>query len=353
MYYPVCLGLKGDAPALAKAGYFNRYFANMGKNKGCCHECLAGLDEFPFEDVGPDAAWQSTVGLAPPWKESRVSPLSQLAGYKYRPEQFYCKDPFHIFKQSLGGHFVSSCIVLLACDLQLWPGRSVAVASALDRAYLDFEYYIKFEWTGKGVNHLKAFTKEVFHFPRVDSYPAARFKGSDTMLLCRWLRHLCAHGPVDEETMCRRHVEQQDQPFEGRVFKEIMKASAGAIQFFYILHKSGIWLDAPVAQEAATSVQDFCLSYRVLANLCFERELTRFRMEPCLHHFHHFAVEIRAQLSNSISKVFSPSVHLCEADEDSVGRICRGSRCVHMASMTQRTLDRYFIKLWFEFSGKK
>lgn len=31
-----------------------------------------------------------------------------------------------------------------------------------------------------------------------------------------------------------------------------------------------------------------------------------------------------------------------------VGRICRGSRMVHAQSMTQRTLDRYLVKLWFE-----
>ena len=33
-YYPICMGMKGDGPALGKAGYFTRYFASMGKAWG-------------------------------------------------------------------------------------------------------------------------------------------------------------------------------------------------------------------------------------------------------------------------------------------------------------------------------
>ena len=352
-YYPICMGLKGDAPALAKAGYFCRYFATMGKNKGCCHECLAGLDGFEFENVSPTASWTRTIGLEVPWKPQHVSPSSRIPGDAYIPERFYKKDPFHVFKQSLGGYFISSCIVVLGCDLGLFAGhqRSTAVASILEDAYMDFEYYVKHEWRGKSINHIKAFTKEILHYPRVDSYPAARFKGSDCMLLLRWLRHLMLNGPVDENLLLRPGVnltESTNDLISAEIYKEVLKGSLSAVQFFHILHTQGLWLTAPVAKEVAVACQDFCSAYAALAKVCFQQSWVRFRLEPCLHHFHHFAIEIQLLLSKSVRMIYSPASHLCEADEDFVGRICRGSRMVHAQSMTQRTLDRYLVKLWFE-----
>ena len=356
-YYPICMGLKGDGPALGKAGYFTRYFATMGKDKGCCHECLAGHPGFEFENCSPSAPWISTIGLVPPWNPDRMSPLSRIPHQKNFPEKFYRKDPFHIFKQSLGGHFISNAIVAMACDLQVFTiddSQSTAVQSCLDRAYLDFEYYVKHEWRGKNINHLKAFTKEIFHFSRVNSYPAARFKGSDCMMLLRWLRHLVLNGAVDEGHFLRPGQSLADQPgkqWESDFFSQLLKACVGGVQFFHSVHSEGLWLSRSSAQDLAASCQDFCEAYSKLAQMCFERKWTRFRMEPCLHHFHHFSVECRIHLRSEASYIPSPACDLCEADEDFVGKIARASRCVHMSSMTQRTIERYLVKLWFEHSG--
>lgn len=353
-YFPVCMGLKGDAPMLGKCGYFVRYFATMGKNKGCCHECMAGMDSFGFEDCSPTAAWIQTVGLEVPWRSDRVSPLSLIPGQSLTPEKFYKRDPFHIVKQSLGGHFVSSCIVVLGCDLGLFTnlGQSTAVQNVLDRAYLDFEYYIKHEWSGRTINHIKAFTKEILHYAKVDSFPAARFKGSDTMLLMRWLKHLIMNGPVDAYGVSRPGVSLvgQGNAFESQVYHQIWKGSRGAVQFFKLLHTEGMWLRPMVAQDVSDSCQAFCESYTVLAKLTFQRGWTRFRLEPCLHHFAHYAFEIRQQVLLGHPWIYNPAVFLCEADEDFIGKIARGSRTVHMQSMTQRTIDRYLLKLWLEYS---
>ena len=353
-YYPICLGLKGDAPMLGKAGYFTRYFATMGKNKGCCHECLAGLDTLDFEDCTPQASWIGTIGLEPPWKPTRVSALTQIPSQSLCPEKFYRKDPFHIFKQSLGGYFIASTLVVTACDLGLFtePGQSTAVANVLDQAYEDFYYYVRFEWKGKNINHLKSFTKEILHFPRVDSFPSARFKGSDCMMLVRWLRHLCLNGKVDPDLVMRPGVsltQQDGKPFESQLFTQILKASTGAVQFFHILHTEGLWLTPAMARQAADSCQDFCTAYCALARTCYDCKWMRFRLEPCLHHFVHFAVELRQLLDAGVPYIYSPAADLCEADEDFVGKISRGTRVVHMQSMTQRTIDRYLLRLWFEF----
>lgn len=358
-FYPVCMGLKGDAPALAKAGFFSRYFGTMGKNKGCCYECMAGFDGYDFENVSPTASWIATIGLERPWRPNRVSPLSRIPTQIYKPESFYKKDPFHVFKQSLGGYFLASSIVVLACDLGLFTfhaGQSAAVQNVLDRAHEDYDYYVKYEWRGKKNSHLKSFTKETFHFPKVASYPYARFKGGDCMMLLRWLRHLMLNGVVDPVLKMRPGVPLTDvpNPLQAKLCKEILKACQGGIDFFHILHNEGIWIKLSLAKEMACKCQDFCDAYASLAKVCFDQAWTRYRLEPCLHQFVHFAVELRQSMAlPNAGAMFhlSPSPLLCEADEDFVGKICRLSRHVHMQSMSQRTIDRYLVKLWFEVSG--
>ena len=41
-YYGVCLGIKGDSPALAKCGNLTRTFMHLGHLKGVCPWCMAG-----------------------------------------------------------------------------------------------------------------------------------------------------------------------------------------------------------------------------------------------------------------------------------------------------------------------
>ena len=42
VFYGVCIGIKGDAPAQAKIGALTRSFAHLGHLKGMCAQCLAG-----------------------------------------------------------------------------------------------------------------------------------------------------------------------------------------------------------------------------------------------------------------------------------------------------------------------
>ena len=335
-----------------------RYFATMGKDKGCCPDCMAGVcSAAPFEDCEPDAAWIGTIGLERPWNPNNVSPLSNVPGRQYLPEFFYKRDPFHVFKQSLAGHFISSAIVVMGelgyfTDL---PGQSCAADKLLERGYEDFAYYVKHEFRGKSINHIKAFTKEILHWPRINSYPAARFKGSDAMMLLRWLKQLVSMGPVGSAGLLRPGISLVDHPKEDSrnpVLGEMLKACEGGLLFFQIMHKEGIWLLRDQAEQMGAACQRFCSSYSRLAQQCFSWKWMRFRMEPCLHHYCHFGVDIRETLNQSpeIQWIPSPAPQNCEQDEDFVGKVARLSRKVHMMTMTRRVIERYLIKLWFEFN---
>ena len=74
-YYPICIGLKGDAPMQAKCGCFKRSFQNMGYNKGCCFECKAGIIPYNFEDVGLNPGWEATIFQERPY----ITPSPLLA----------------------------------------------------------------------------------------------------------------------------------------------------------------------------------------------------------------------------------------------------------------------------------
>ena len=56
-YFPVCLGMKGDSPAQAKAGSLTRTFQHLGHLRGICPACLAGTGtqfaKFVIVFVGP------------------------------------------------------------------------------------------------------------------------------------------------------------------------------------------------------------------------------------------------------------------------------------------------------------
>lgn len=357
-WFPICLGLKGDAPMLAKAGFFTRYFGTMGKDRGCCHECLAGHDGYDFENCSLQASWINTIGLQPPWKPTKVSPLGRIPTRKYSPEAFYKKDPFHVFKQSLGGYFLASTIVTLGCDLELFtkPGESTAVQNVLDRAHADYAFFMQYEWKGKNNSHLKSFTKEILHFQKLDTYPSARFKGGDCMMLLRWLKHLMTFGVVDMDLKYRTGlspVSDFAKPLQAKICEQVLKACVNGLAFFHHLHTEGLWLDCSLASAMADQCQNFCLAYCELARITFEQSLTRYRLEPCLHQFMHYSVELRQRPNNlddsMTSYLPSPSQFLCEADEDFVGKLSRLSRHVHMQTMSQRVIDRYLVKLWLEY----
>ena len=75
-YYPVCLGVKGDAPMLMRVGHLDRGFSRMGKDSGCCWECQAGESGHHFEDTRWSPDWEGTLYTVRPYGEP--SPLLRI-----------------------------------------------------------------------------------------------------------------------------------------------------------------------------------------------------------------------------------------------------------------------------------
>ena len=120
-YHVCCLGIKGDAPYLAKSGRFERSFARRPTRptskkpaSGICHLCLAGREGWthpvPFEEINSECPrWLITVGIEKPY--ATPSPFLQVPVTNgVADETFFHYDLFHNFHSGIGKYYISSAI---------------------------------------------------------------------------------------------------------------------------------------------------------------------------------------------------------------------------------------------------
>ena len=112
-WYPALIGFKCDMEWMAKIGSLVRSYQNVGTVNSipCCHECDAGEDRIPFEDVNPGARWEQTRFRTIPWRAR--PPWSPVAFDSQQPAKFLRRDAFHIFRHGVGRNFLASVILLL------------------------------------------------------------------------------------------------------------------------------------------------------------------------------------------------------------------------------------------------
>ena len=347
-YFAAMIAVKGDAPALVKAGNLNRNFQCIPNP--ICWECMAGSVGVPFEDCRREPLYERTLYAERPW--DIPGSLSMVPGIPDTPERVYHRDPFHIYKQSVGGSYVASCIVLLG-ELGYWNAENNTLADVMDRMYADFNHYVKHDSRGGVVPFMKHFTRTNLHYPRTHSFPYERPKGGDVMLLTRWMRFLVLNGPWLENSegrpgsMIHNPLEQWHVPF----LNDILKAANGVLAFFRIMHNQGLWLTRPQAMALGEGAFQFCEAYCSLAMGCHLRGLTRYSLVPSLHYFHHFYLDMKHSLRRQSAKyISSPSLANCEADEDYIGKISRISRHVHPSVTNGRTIDRFLARMHFVYN---
>ena len=341
-FYFCLVAVKGDAPALAKAGNFTRNFQCLGN--AICWECMAGAPAVPFEDCRRAPLYEATMYAERPW--CTAGPLAEVPGVPGIPEAVYRRDPFHVFKQALGGYYVASSIVLVA-ELGYWEATQNSFDQVMERSYADFLNYVR-ECSGRVVPHLKHFTRTNLHYARTSSFPYMRPKGSDVMLLTRWLGFLMHNGPYMEGERKGSMIQNPLEEWHSELFQHIAAAAAGAVKFFRLMHNNGLWLSRVVAHDMAEGAFQFCEAYTSLATLCHNRRLSRYTLVPSLHYFHHFYVDLKKALSNPQNQyISSPALANCEGDEDYIGKICKISRHVHPLVTNRRTIDRFLVRMNF------
>ena len=274
VYHFGILGMKGDLEYHAKTGFLSRSYQNVGHRNPipCCHECLAGSPMIPFEDFTTQAAWRRTVYQDPPWNEPppfhRIPFDDWTAGSAAR---FFRRDPFHVFRLGIARNFIASS-VLLMCFNGLFDSDSDSreIKERLKRAWASCALWM--DTHGLRTAAIRSFTKEKFHFATNTSFPWVGCKGSDTIVLLKWLRwcsglHALANPDMVELTL-------------------VQKACTYGLRF-QCIHRHGIWLRKPCRQTVFTNAKGFHDTYARLAQLCHQRSLTLFSMVPKAHTMGH------------------------------------------------------------------
>ena len=176
------------------------------------------------------------------------------------------------------------------------------------------------------------------------------WKGSDTMILLRWLLKVLREGPLLSEEQRRSGVPVANGAGDMvPCIAAMVDGCCSLLQYFTVLHKDKLWLERHRAQQAMQSLDLFVAAYCFLARACLLRGVPRFHMEPSLHMVKHMSVRLQQSLDMQAPRVLNPACWLCEASEDWVGRIARISRRVHARTVGKRTLQRYLIKMFLEF----
>ncbi|CAE7762055.1 unnamed protein product, partial [Symbiodinium necroappetens] len=223
-FHGALLALKGDQKWHAATGRFIRSYNHLAdvKNKPICHECLGGGPLFPFEDTSSGARWVETLFESEPWFQA--GPLELIPFDEGMPARKYKRDLLHTFKIGLGRDIAGSTICLLARFFGWFDheGDSLALENRLKRAHSRLVLWASAE--GRQL-HLRGFTKEFMHLPRVDNFPWTNSKGSDTMVLLQWLYF--------ELSLAAAALEGHRRLDLLRVAKQVCKAGGDVFRLLY------------------------------------------------------------------------------------------------------------------------
>lgn len=165
--------------------------------------------------------------------------------------------------------------------------------------------------------------------PTMGSFPWLGCKGSDSILLLRWLRFLGGLQRVADPASI--------------VFPLIVQATDSALAF-QAIHRNGIWLKKSCRKGISRSALGFVQNYARLAHNTYQRQLQLYAMVPKIHSMHHFPVELE---TSGEHLACNPALFDCSMSEDFIGRVARQSRRVSYVNIVHNTILAYKVKARF------
>ena len=328
-YRVVVVGSKGDLKWVGKIGCLTRGYEHQGRVQALhsCHQCLAGTEDCPAEDISTFPIWMDTLHLQRPWSITDLPCLHEIPFDDEKLEWIYKGDVFHNLKLGIYRDFSASCLFLF----MKWKyfGRD-AMPVLLEKAHGHFSLWAK--TLGKTVA-LRSFTLALFNYKNSSSYVWSNTKGSDTSLLCQWIATLSV-GLMAEEPDNQK--------------KQVLSVIAGVAslssKWFDILYTHGMFLSRTCAGCLYETGQGFLQGYAWLASFCMEHKLCLFGLKPKCHFQKHTLLEIYLQLEAGSTSILSPVVWDCSQNEDLIGKVCRIARKIDTRVLPERILQFYLIK---------
>lgn len=327
-YNAAVVGAKGDLKWFGKIA-LQRSWENQGRRRDleCCHLCMGGGPQVPWEDVVSDAAaWHGTRYSQRPWVDSPCVlgiPVCRLI-----PEKQFLSDPFHCTKVGIYRDVVGSIVCWLVS--KGYFGQQGNFDEKLSTAHMGFVLYCR---TVGRSPALRTFSRRLFMYPRFDKYPWSNTKGSDTMLLLDWL--------VVQLTGFQNDPQDASHLPTLQLMKAVCKE---ARQVFTLLNGHGLWVFRGCSMNLFSSMQGFIRGYVALANSLLNDVFNGFGIKPKLHLLRHTTLEMDEALQAGDECLLSFNSQNCESNEDLIGRTCRLSRRLDSRKIGQRVLGCTLLK---------
>ena len=192
------IGLKGDLPALSKAGKLERCFSRMprhvsarAKCPGICFLCLAGkegdteAESTPFEEMHAGAKWKATIMQEAPWTDL-PHVMQGLPWVPGEEASFLKTDLWHNWHNGIGKIWLACSFVMLA-TLNVLQGGSVD--SKFEELTGEF-----LSWAQRaGISpYLRQLNRDTFSFQTNNSNPQGSWsKAAATTQLMLFLSSFC------------------------------------------------------------------------------------------------------------------------------------------------------------------
>lgn len=204
-----------------------------------CSLCLAGTGDVPFTDTNHDPGWASTLHSSRPWRN--VPALAMVPHNSSAPEKVFHLDIFHLFKVGLGRDLCGSTIVIM-CRLGFWDsaGDPLSMKSRLERAHSTFSLWCSAERRAPG---LRAFKVPFMNIKNKSSFAWTSSKGSDTMLLLKWLLWFAVLHLQNPTDLSKQYEEYL------KVLKHTIENGLGV---FEVIHSHPLWMHTDCAKLVYT-----------------------------------------------------------------------------------------------------
>ena len=305
--------------------YKKPVYVSIVNELAMCHECEAGIPGLVWEDFSERPAWEATMFATRPFQGS--PPLSVIPIDDSAPERLFRKDPFHIGKVGILRDMCGSTLFWLVENQ--YYGSAGNLPSKLEAAHGAFKLFCS--TTGQQPS-LRSFTKSLFVYTSRKTFPWANTKGSDTMLLLKFL--VVQVGGFLFDPLRNSDVEML----------ELMKKTLhAAINYYDVLYGHSLFLTRSCALNLYIEGSRFIAGYNLLANKCLG-SWSLYAVKPKLHLWKHCLVEIRQLLEKGVDLILSPLAFNCEPNEDAIGQMSRLSRRLDSRGVEGRALQCFLVQ---------
>ena len=333
--------MKGDLKWFAeKLCWLERTFKQV-TSKGpsaCCHECLAGTLDRPFEDICLSPSWADSHFTVRPWNPENLPSFLTIPFGRggARPEKSIRRDLFHNGKMGLIRDFAGSTIRMLAY-MKYWHSNTESnrIDLLLERAHAHFALFCATS-VPKRSPKLRSFTATFLNCGTRRKYPWANCHGSDGIHLLEWLvvfTRGALQSPLDPS------------PSHVKILQLMNMTGRAALDWNNHVYHHGIFWNRHCGATFFQFMWGFLKGYVELARLSLQMGWAAYGLKPKLHMLDHTKAEIYTWLrAGNHSHFPSPIMWMCDMNEDMIGKLSRMARRVSPVLMSERCFTLYCIK---------